>query len=92
MAVTNRGVSRDTFLPGGRVKIKDGAGHHYEENLMASTYAQHQYETDHTAYINPDETRTTVVVFDIPTGSSTYVLTTGLPPDSASSDVLLDIR
>lgn len=92
LRVTNRGLSTDTFIPMGNLELRDLQGRAYEENFVASGYAEYQYDTDLTGLINPDETVITIAVFDIPPTSGNYILKDGFSASSNSSGVLVPIQ
>lgn len=74
LSVINRGLSPDTFIAGANFRLRDAEGRTFEENIMASTYAQFQYNSDIGADINPDETNNVVAVFDISAQSAYYII------------------
>jgi hypothetical protein len=91
MRITNRGLSPDTFVAYGDIEIKDASGRLSEENFLASSYAQSQYNTDIGANINPDETVHIVAVFDISLSSEYYLLVPGTLAVETYTGVLLPI-
>ena len=91
LSVTNRGLSPDTFNSWGDLIIRDGEGRGFGENIMASFYAQVQYNTDYGASINPDQTEHVVSAFDISTDSDVYLLVPGILAGNSQFSVLLNI-
>jgi len=91
MEVTNRGLSPGTFVAFGNLDIQDSSGHRFEENFVASFYAQDIYGTDICADINPDFTKYCVAVYDISPQSSFYILVPGKLVDPYAPRLLLDV-
>jgi hypothetical protein len=91
LAVTNRGLSPNTFVAFGSLEIEDAEGRRYEEDFVASTYAMFQYNTDIGAEINPDSTAHIVAVFDILEESDSYLLVPGLLAESSEGRIVLNI-
>ena len=85
LSVTNRGSSTNTFIADANFFIKDGEGTVYDENYLASAYAQSQYPVDIGAEINPDETKHVVAVYDISTQSSFYYVVPSILSEINSS-------
>jgi hypothetical protein len=94
MTVTNRDLSPQPFVAFEVVEIQDANGQTYDENTIASDYAQEQYKTDNEGtLINPDSTQNVVAAFDISNGSAYYLLVPGLLPSVNKNieSLLLDI-
>jgi len=91
MEVTNRGLSPSTFIAFGTVDVQDASGRRFEENNMATFYAQNLYGTDLCAHINPDQTMSCVAVYDVSQQSSYYLLVPGTLADPYAPRVLLDV-
>jgi len=91
MEVTNRGLSPETFIAFGTLDVKDTSGQRFEENSIASFYAEDIYGTDICARINPDETKYCVAVYDISRQSDFYILVPGTLADPYAPRILLDV-
>lgn len=90
MSVTNRGLSTNTFVAFGTVDVMD-AQQRFQENAVASSLAQTQYNTDIGAYINPDATNHVVAVYDISVESAYYLLVPGMLAPQNGMSLLLDV-
>lgn len=77
LRVTNRGLYPRTFVAFGTLEVEDAAGRRYEEELLASAYAQFKYSTDIGADLNPDKTAHVVAVFDVSSTGAEYALVPG---------------
>ncbi len=91
MEVTNRGLSPETFIAFGTLDVRDASGQRFEENNLASFYAQDLYGTDICAEINPDQTKHCVAVYDISQQSDFYMLIPGSLADPDAPRAILNV-
>jgi hypothetical protein len=91
MYITNLDLSPQTFVAFGDMQIQDADGQKYDENNLASFYAQLQYNTDSGAEINPDATANVVAAFDISKESAYYLLVPGLLAPQNGVSLMLSI-
>ena len=93
MTVTNLDLSPQAFDAFFITQIQDANGQTYDENTVASEYAQEQYKTDIFSLVNPDATQNVVAAFDISNESAYYLLVPGLLPSVHKNieSLLLDV-
>ncbi len=91
MEVTNKGLSPETFMSYGTLDVNDASGQQFQENSIASFYAQDIYSSDICADINPDETKFCVSVYDISKQSNFYLLVPGILADHYGPRILLEV-
>jgi len=92
MDVTNLSLSPGTFVGSSFLKIQDASGQKFEDNFMATNYAQDLYNIGYCAEINPDATGSCVTVYDISKQSNYYLLVPSSIADPLTPNQLLIIK
>jgi hypothetical protein len=91
LEVTNRGLSPGTFVAIGFLNIQDASGQEFENNFMATMYAQDLYQIGYCAAINPEATESCVIVYDISKQSDYYLFVPSILADPLNPKQLLTI-